>query len=161
MKSLKKLAYLLGIYTGFNIVSLQPVVLVTIVTYILTENNEISADKVFYAIAIFNTLLTTCMYFIPQAVMGISAASVTLKRLEVSFTTKYFTNRPFSDWDKKLNINPLRFISAVSTLKITGRGLLVNDIVAHVLQSSCHFRISVGSIISHLWENVVLPPLSC
>jgi len=88
IKALTKLAYLQAAYMGIYNSAVKPVILLTIMTYLLT-GNQLTADKVFFAVACFNTLLYTLLFTVPYGASEGGACLVSLRRIEVN---RFLTN---------------------------------------------------------------------
>jgi hypothetical protein len=60
------------------------VLFLTVLIFILS-GNSLSADKVFFAAAIFNIMMQNMVYVIPSAAAGLGEIFVALSRVEVNF----------------------------------------------------------------------------
>ena len=90
VKSLTKLAFLQAACWGLYNSAVQPIILLTIVTYIFT-GNDMSADKIFFAVSCFYILLNTMLFAIPTGATGIGSCLVACKRLQVKrYLKTYF-----------------------------------------------------------------------
>ena len=92
VKSLTKLAFLQAACLGLYNSAVQPIILLTIVTYIFTGNN-MTADKVFFAVTCFYTLLNTLLFAIPTGASEIGSFLVACKRLQVGKTFDHIPHR--------------------------------------------------------------------
>jgi ATP-binding cassette subfamily C (CFTR/MRP) protein 4 len=84
VKALRKRAYLRAAYQSMFNSSGKLVLFLTVLIFILS-GNSLSADKVFFAAAIFNIMMQNMVYVIPSAAAGLGEIFVALSRVEVNF----------------------------------------------------------------------------
>ncbi|ODN00558.1 Multidrug resistance-associated protein 4 [Orchesella cincta] len=81
VQALTKRSHLRGFYLSMYTATLKIVVFLTVLTYVL-QDNEPTADKVFFLVSIYFTIIQSMIYMIPQAISGLGEIMVSLTRLE-------------------------------------------------------------------------------
>ncbi|CAL8104328.1 unnamed protein product [Orchesella dallaii] len=79
--ALTKRLHLRGFYLSMYTSTLKIVIFLTVLTYVL-QDNEPTADKVFFLSSVYFTMIQSMIYMIPQAVSGLGEIRVSLNRLE-------------------------------------------------------------------------------
>jgi hypothetical protein len=69
-------------YLGLYNSAVKPIILLTIVAFMLT-GNHMTADRVFFAVACFNTVLYTMLFTIPIGASSFGTALVAFRRIQV------------------------------------------------------------------------------
>jgi len=82
VKALKKRSYLRAGFMGVFTSNFTFIPFITIFTYALLGNN-VTPDKAFFAVAIFNVMTEVMMYFVPNAAASIGELLTSINRMEV------------------------------------------------------------------------------
>lgn len=83
MSVIRKRSYLRGIYLSVYSSALKFLPFLTFLVFTLATDEDLTPDKVFFTVAVYNVIIQNTMYFIPSAASGIGEIMVSLKRLEV------------------------------------------------------------------------------
>ncbi|CAL8104325.1 unnamed protein product [Orchesella dallaii] len=81
VEALKKRLHFRGFYLSMYTSTLKIVIFLTVLTYVL-QDNEPTADKVFFLSSVYFTLIQSMLYWVPQAISGLGEIRVSLNRLE-------------------------------------------------------------------------------
>ncbi|OXA59787.1 Multidrug resistance-associated protein 4 [Folsomia candida] len=82
MSVIRKRSYLRGIYLSVYSSALKFLPFLTFLVFTLATDEDLTPDKVFFTVAVYNVIIQNTMYFIPSAASGIGEIMVSLKRLE-------------------------------------------------------------------------------
>lgn len=88
MNVIRKRSFLRGLYLSTFSSASKLVPFITFLTFVLTDN-QITADKVFFTVAAYNTIIQSMMYFVPTAVSGLGEMWIALRRIEVGVNAHY------------------------------------------------------------------------
>jgi len=85
VRVLRKAAFLRSFYLSLFISSSKVITFLTFITYVLVDDTHVlTADKVFFAVSIYNVMRQIMISFVPTAAAAIGELMVSTNRIEVS-----------------------------------------------------------------------------